>query len=75
MNTDDLLNADYPIPDPSWDYSEIWHRTQSAAKELNTLLKYIAKLENATPEADTEIKSRLDSIGQQLNSARRLMDS
>jgi cytochrome c556 len=74
MNND-LLNADYPIPDPAWDYSQIWHHSQEAAAELQKLLKYMASVEDATPESDAQIKSQLDSIGQRLNTARRLIDS
>jgi hypothetical protein len=75
MNNNDLLNADYPIPDPAWDYSQIWHHSQAAAVDLRSLLAYMAEIENATPETDAEIKSQLDSIGQRLNTARRLIDS
>jgi hypothetical protein len=75
MNNNDLLNADYPIPDPAWDYSQIWHHSQEAAAELRSLMSFMAEIENATPETDAQIKSQLDSIGQRLNSARRLMDS
>ncbi|MHC5822344.1 MAG: hypothetical protein ACYT04_42550 [Nostoc sp.] len=75
MNNNDLLNADYPIPDPAWDYCQIWHHSQTAAGELNKHLKYLATVEDAKPETDAQIKSQLDSIGQRLNSARRLIDS
>lgn len=70
-----LINADYPIPDPSWDYSQIWTHSQEAAAQLQQLLKYMSEIENATAETDAEIKAKLDSIGQRLNTARRLMDS
>ncbi|MBH8564463.1 hypothetical protein I8748_20135 [Nostoc sp. CENA67] len=75
MNNNDLLNADYPIPDPAWDYAQIWHHSQRVNAELQVLFQYMATIENATPEADAEIKAKLDSIGQQLNTARRLIDS
>jgi hypothetical protein len=75
MNVDDLLNADYPIPDPAWDYSQIWHHAQAAAAELRSLFSYMATVEDATPETDQQVKSQLDSIGQRLNLARGLIDS
>ncbi|MCG6135183.1 MAG: hypothetical protein MET45_11030 [Nostoc sp. LLA-1] len=75
MNNEELnnlLNADYPIPDPAWDYAQIWQYTQEAAAQLQKLLAYMAEIEDATPETDQEIKSQLDSVGQRLNTARRL---
>ncbi|QIR41703.1 hypothetical protein HCG51_33895 (plasmid) [Tolypothrix sp. PCC 7910] len=75
MNNNDLLNADYPIPDPAWDYAQIWQHTQQAAAQLQKLLAYMAEIENATPETDVEIKLQFDTIGQSLNTARRLIDS
>lgn len=71
---DDLINADYAIPDPLWDYSDIWHQCQQARQELQKLLAQMQRVENATPESDLRIKQALDAIGQRLNSARRMMD-
>ncbi|MBD2666692.1 hypothetical protein [Richelia sinica] len=71
----ELINADYPLPDPRWDYSQIWTHSQEAAAQLQELLTYMATIEDATPETDRKIKSQLDSIGQRLNTARRLVDS
>jgi hypothetical protein len=75
MNINDLMNANYPIPDPSWDYAQIWYHSQQANTELQKLLQFMGTLENASPQSDAEIKLLLDSIGQRLNSARRLIDS
>ncbi|AFY51355.1 hypothetical protein Nos7524_5665 (plasmid) [Nostoc sp. PCC 7524] len=30
----ELINADYPLSDPSWDYSQIWTHSQEAAAQL-----------------------------------------
>jgi hypothetical protein len=43
MNTKNL-NADYPIPDPACDYSEIWHHSQQTNTELQKLLSYMERL-------------------------------
>jgi len=75
MNIDELMNADYPIPDPAWDYSEVWHHAQATAAQLQSLLTYMAEIEDATAGIDEQIKSQLDSIGQRLNSARGLFNS
>jgi hypothetical protein len=73
-NYDDLMNADYAIPDPLWDYSEIWHQCQQARQQLQKMLGEMQQVENATPESDRQIKEALDAIGQGLNQARRMMD-
>lgn len=73
-NYKDLINADYAIPDPLWDYSEIWHQCQQAKQQLEAILAEMQQVENATPESDCQIKEALDAIGQKLNQARRMMD-
>jgi hypothetical protein len=75
MNFDDIMNADYPLPDPSWDYAQIYNQCQKACSELKFLLELMSKIEDATPESDAQIKQHLDEVGQQLNSARRMVDS
>lgn len=73
-NFDNLINADYYIPDPDWDYSEIWHHCQQARQELERILAAMQQVDTATPESDRQIKESLDAIGQKLNTARRMMD-
>jgi hypothetical protein len=75
MNINQIMNVDYPIPDPAWDYSQVWHHTQAAAAQLRSLLAYMAEIEDATAATDEQIKSQLDSIGERLNSARGLFNS
>ncbi|MCM0593816.1 MAG: hypothetical protein KA716_27925 [Gloeotrichia echinulata DEX184] len=36
MDINQIMNADYPIPDPAWDYSEVWHHAQAAAAFLRS---------------------------------------
>ncbi|WP_293335887.1 hypothetical protein [Microcoleus sp. CAWBG58] len=73
-NCDDLVNADYAIPNPLWHYSEIWHQCQQEMQELQQMLASVQEVENASPESDRKIKDALDAIGQRLNQARRMMD-
>jgi hypothetical protein len=74
MNQDELMNADYPIPDPAWDYFTIYQNCQQARVALQDLIEFMSQFEDAYPDADAEIKVRLDAIGQQLNQTRRMMD-
>lgn len=73
-NYEDLINADYAIPDPLWDYSEIWHECQQARQQLQQMLVTMQEIESATPESDRQIKEALDTIEQRLNQVRRMMD-
>lgn len=61
-------------PDPSWHYASIWRRLQESNFELNALLDYMASVEEKSVETDKAIKGKLDNIGQELNSTRRLLD-
>lgn len=72
---DEIMNADYPLPDPAWDYFEIYVDSQRSLVELQQLIQFMSTLENASPEADERIKGALDVIGQKLNQTKRKMDS
>jgi cytochrome c556 len=69
-----IENLNYPIPDPAWDYAEVWHRLQEIKTEYEKLLEYLSGMEDSTTQTDAEIKNRIDAIGQDLNSTRRLLN-
>jgi hypothetical protein len=48
----ELLNADYPIPDPTWDYAAIWKQVVMMQRAANALAELLQQTENATPESD-----------------------
>lgn len=56
------LEADYPIPDPAWDYAGIWHHAQEARQKLEKLLNDLAEIEEADQESDRAIREQLESI-------------
>lgn len=68
------VDMNYPVPDPAWDYSEIYHDCQDSKAQLELLITYMSGFEDATPESDARIKQMLDIIGQKLNSARGKMN-
>lgn len=51
---------DYPLPDPSWDYAELWRHAQDARIEVENLISYMAEVENATPETDKQIRIKAE---------------
>ena len=61
-------------PDPAWDYAQVWQKLRESRDGFKELLVYIAGQESSSPEADKVIKEKIDAIGQQLNTIRRLMD-
>lgn len=64
----------YPIPDPDWEYSEVYFRTQEVKQSIEKLINFMSAIENPTPEIDKSIREYLDQIGQHLNTTRRMLD-
>lgn len=56
MNPDEI--PDYPLPDPSWDYAEIWKHAYEAKAEIEKLIKFMTTIEDASPESDKEVRNR-----------------
>ena len=68
------VDMNYAVPDPAWDYSEIYHDCQDSKAQLELLIIYMSGFEDSTPESDARIKELLDTIGQILNTARSKMN-
>ena len=69
-----IMAAKYPIPDPSWEYSEVYHRTQEVKQSIEKLIAFMSAIEQPTPETDKSIREYLDQIGNHLNQTRRMLD-
>ena len=52
----------YNIPDPAWDYFEVFESLQAAESELKQLLEYISKQENQTAPVDTWTKTVVANV-------------
>ena len=48
MNNEQNLNI--PHPDPAWDYYIEWHKLIRAKAQLEKLIEFILKIENATED-------------------------
>lgn len=46
----------WACPDPSWEYSEIWHQIQAAKKQLEEILGKLEKTDKPTLESDRQVK-------------------
>lgn len=69
-----IMEARYPIPDPEWEYSAVYHRVQEVRQSMEKLIAFMSAIEQPTPETDKSIREYLDQIGQHLNTTRRLLD-
>jgi hypothetical protein len=68
---------DYPIPDPdpAWDYANIRHSTQQTKLLIEELLKYLADIEDATPESNNAVRDKLESIQVSVEGALALLNT
>lgn len=63
------------IPDPAWDYIEPFESLQTSQKEMEELIAFISKQEEASPHADAWIKSALANILRDLEETLSLFNS
>lgn len=59
----------YPTPDPSWDYVGVWYSCHQAKQKLEETIKYMADIEDETPESDRHLKEQLSALIISVNSA------
>jgi ubiquitin-protein ligase len=64
-----LLSADYPIPDPAWDYADIWKQVVTMQRSTTALAELLQQTENATPESDRLVNLYLTAIRDNVNTA------
>jgi hypothetical protein len=69
-----MIDSQYPIPDPAWDYARIWDMLQANKLDLNELLTYLGDIEEATPETDLKIQERLRTLANCFETTRQLLD-
>lgn len=51
-----------PHPDPSWDYYIEWHKLIRAKAQLDKLIEFISKVENATEDTQEILITDLQAI-------------
>jgi hypothetical protein len=68
-----LMNADYPIPDPAWDYDTVWLHTMKLQRSIALLSLFLQAQENATPEADERIRLAAITMQESLGAIARLV--
>lgn len=68
-----MENANYPIPDPEWDYFGTWKYLQEVKSQIDALLSEMAEIEDATDSSDRMIDECLLKIYHHLQRARNFM--
>ncbi|MDX2242282.1 MAG: hypothetical protein NW224_16480 [Leptolyngbyaceae cyanobacterium bins.302] len=63
----ELLSADYPIPDPTWDYADIWKQVVILQRCANALTELLAQTEEASPESDRLVRLYLSTMRDTVN--------
>lgn len=68
-----IIDGSEPLPDPSWDYAQIYYRTVSIRREVEALLSTL-EVDDGTPETDQAIRDHLRQMSAQINVAMGELD-
>jgi hypothetical protein len=63
---DDLSKANYPLPDPAWDYFVTWNRLQDTKKALEETLNFMQEIENSDDTSDEQVSIKIGDIERML---------
>jgi hypothetical protein len=69
-----MTNHDYPHPDPTWDYAEIYGDLQKHKSDLDHFIAWLGSHEEADRDTDKVAKTKLDSLINQLSEIRNLFN-
>ncbi|MDZ8134374.1 MAG: hypothetical protein RM049_03620 [Nostoc sp. DedQUE04] len=62
------MTNNIPHPDPTWDYYIEWHKLIRAKAQLDKLIEFISKVENATEDTQEILIKDLHSLTDTLES-------
>lgn len=65
----EIENANYPIPDPEWDYFGTWQHLQEGKSQIERLLLAMTQMEYATDFSDKIVTEQLTKILHHLQGA------
>lgn len=57
---------DYPLPDPAWDYAQLWADTWELKYRVEETIQYMGEIENATPESTNTLKAKLAHLKERI---------
>ena len=67
-----MTNHDYPQPDPTWDFYEVYEMLQKHKSDTDHLIAWLSSHEEADRATDKEAKAKLDILIKQLVEIREL---
>jgi hypothetical protein len=65
------MSHNYPHPDPTWDFYEVYEMLQKHKSDLDHLIAWLGSHEEADRNVDKAVKSRLDNLINQLTEIRK----
>lgn len=57
---------DYPLPDPRWDYAELWADTWELKYRLDETIKYMGEVEEASAETTNTLKAKFAHLKERI---------
>jgi hypothetical protein len=67
MDELNLAELDYPMPDSTWDYCEVYWQAIALHREATAMIAAMSEQERARPKADQAIREALREISQRVN--------
>jgi hypothetical protein len=67
--TDGIMKANYPMPDPEWDYYVTWNKLQEIKQLLEETLNFMAEIENADDSSDKSVAIKIAIMKRELLAA------
>lgn len=70
------FEPDEPLPDPNWDYVNVWHHAIALRREADSLLAAMQeeKAEHRNQSTDQALRDRLRQISAQIREIMALLD-
>lgn len=56
------MTANFPTPDPTWDYAAIWAQVFRAQAEVEQLRQLLADTEYASAEVDVQLRQHFHNL-------------
>jgi len=67
MDELNLADLDYPLPDPTWDYAEVYWQAIALHREATAMIAAMSEQEQASPEADQAVRDSWREISRRVN--------
>jgi hypothetical protein len=68
-----IVDGSESLPDPSWDYTQIYYRSVALRREVEALFKTL-EVDDGIPEVDQAIRDHLRQMSAQINAAMGELD-